>query len=745
MDKRLVIVESPAKSKTIKKFLGKGWEVQASLGHIKDLPKQNLGVNIEKDFQPKYVVIPGKSKIISQLKFEAKSASQIYLAPDPDREGEAIAWHITKEIEKVNPHILRASFNEITKDGVKRGIKEAGPIDMNKVNAQQARRILDRLVGYKVSPILWKTVYRGLSAGRVQSVALRIICEREAEIEKFIPEEYWDLTALLETDKKECFSGRLFKIADKDFKIENQDQAQSLIDDIKNKAFQVAEIKKEKRYRNPYPPHITSTLEQDAAQRLYFSSQKTMKVAQELYEGIELGEKESDGLITYMRTDSVRVSNEAKDAAKGFIGKNFGERYLPEKPREYRSKKTAQEAHEAIRPTFVDYTPDEIKKFLSKDQFKLYQLIWKRFLASQMSSAQYDSKAVEIKAEKYLFKASSSTLIFDGFLKVYEEIKEENSEREEEGKIPELEVGERLNLVELKPQQHFTKPPAKFTEASLIKELEANGIGRPSTYAQIVTTIKLRKYVTSEKRKLFPTELGFTVNKILVENFPKIFNVKFTANMESELDKIEEGEDEWTKVLKDFYVPFEITLKKVEQGKKEIKEKLIEKTDELCGKCGKPMVIKWSKNGRFLACSGFPDCKNTKPLFTKEEEQIINNEKCELCGAEMVLKNGKFGRFLACSKYPDCKNTRPLSLGIECPEKDCGGFLVEKKSRRGNVFYGCSNYPRCNFATWDKPVAFECPQCQAKIMVEKRSKSKGEYLKCIKCGHEKKAEAEVVQ
>ncbi len=783
MEKNLIIVESPAKTRTIKKFLGKNWEVEATKGHIWNLPEKSLGIEIKKGFRPEYEVIKGKEKVISKLKDEAKKVSKVYLAPDPDREGEAIAWHIAQEIDEVNSSIYRACFNEITKEAVLKGINDAGPLDMNKVNAQQARRILDRLVGYKVSPFLWETIYWGLSAGRVQSVALRILSEREKQIEDFIPEEYWSITALLGTFGKQSFYAKLFKIDGKDFKIGKKTQAQTIVDDIKSKTFVVVEFKKEKKHRNPYPPFITSTLQQDAARRLFFPSRKTMGIAQQLYEGVELGSKGSVGLITYMRTDSVRVSEQAKKGLRDFISKNFGEKYLSEKPREYRSKKGAQEAHEAIRPTYLEYTPDSIKDFLSDEQFRLYQLIWSRFVASQMSQASYDTKTVEIEAEKYLFRASSSKLIFDGFLKVYQEIKEENSEDKEEEKLPDLKEGEILKLLELKPQQHFTKPPPRFTEASLIKELETNGIGRPSTYAQIVTTIKQRKYVTSEKRKLVPTELGITVNKILVENFPQIFNVKFTANMESELDKIEEGKDEWVKVLKDFYLPFETTLKKVEKEKIKIKNRLEEKTDEICEKCGKPMIIKWSKNGRFLACSNYPECKNTKPLVSKEEEKIANNQKCELCGSPMVIKTGKFGRFLACSKYPECKNTkplvskeeekivnnqkcelcgspiviktgkfgrflacskypeckysRPLSLGIKCPEKGCDGFLVERKTRRGKVFFGCSNYPRCDFATWDKPIAQICPECGAEFMVLKTSKSKGEFLKCLKCGCEK--------
>ena len=735
--KKLVIVESPAKTKTLKKFLGEEFLVEASLGHVKDLPEKNLGVDIENDFTPDYKIIKGKQKILTRLKSEAKKAKAVYLAPDPDREGEAIAWHIAQEIEKVNPKIYRVSFNEITKEAVLTGIKEAGEIDMNKVNAQQARRILDRLVGYKTSPILWKALYRGLSAGRVQSVALRMICEREKQIEDFVPQEYWSITAILETDKKESFPAKLVKIDGKVFEIATQKDAEGIISDVKDKKFVVANVTKEERNRFPSPPYITSTLQQDAARRLYFSSQKTMKIAQELYEGVELGEKGSVGLVTYMRTDSPRIAEIAKKAAKDFIERNFGSDYIPSKPREYKSRKSAQEAHEAIRPTYIDYTPDQVKKYLSKDQSTLYQLIWNRFMASQMAEAIFQVTTVEIEAEKYLFRATSSEVLFDGFLKIYQDIKEENGEEEEEFKLPTLKEKDLLQLLELVPKQHFTKPPPRFSEASLIKELEENGIGRPSTYAQIVTTIKQRKYVESDKKRLFPTELGKTVNEILVKNFPNIFETKFTANMEEELDKIEEGEEKWVKVLNDFYVPFQSTLKKVENEKGKIKQMTQQATEEICEKCGSPMIIKWSRNGRFLSCSAYPRCKNAKPLEANENEKVLTDQKCELCGAPMMVKIGRYGKFLSCSKYPECKFTRPFSIGVACPQEGCNGYVAERKSKRGKIFYGCSNYPKCKFASWDKPVNEVCPNCGAKFLVEKVNKSKGEYLKCIKCKYEK--------
>jgi len=737
VEKNLVIVESPAKTKALKKFLGREFMVEASVGHVKDLPEKELGVEVENDFAPRYEIIKGKKKVLELLKSRSQKAKAVYLAPDPDREGEAIAWHIASEIEKINPKIFRASFNEITREAVLEGIRKAGEIDMNKVSAQQARRILDRLVGYKISPILWKTVYKGLSAGRVQSVALRIICEREEEIENFVPREYWSITAHLETKGSESFFAKLAKIDGRDFEIPSQKEAEKICSDIEENRFRVAKLTQEKKKRSPSPPYITSTLQQDAARRFSFPAQKTMQIAQQLYEGVELGEKGSVGLITYMRTDSFRIAEVAQKSAREFIRENYGKDYLPAKPRQYKSKKSAQEAHEAIRPTSVEYQPEKIKQFLSRDQLKLYQLIWNRFLASQMAPAIYNSITVEIEAGKYLFKASSSQLAFDGFLRVYQEVKEENSEESEEAKLPPLKEKEDLKLLQLIPKQHFTKPPPRFSEATLIKELEENGIGRPSTYAQIVSTIKQRKYVEVKNRKLYPTELGKTVNRILVENFPNIFEVKFTANMEEELDKIEEGKEEWVKVLKDFYTPFQQTLQQVESNKKNIRELTQKKTDEICEKCGSPMIIRWGRNGKFLACSAFPQCKNTKPLPEGKGGEAISEERCQICGAPMMIKQSRYGRFLACSRYPDCKFTRPLSIGVDCPEDGCDGVVIERKTKKGKTFYGCSNYPRCKFATWDKPINQPCPVCGAKFLVEKSSRSKGDFLRCLKCGYEK--------
>ncbi len=746
MAKNLVIVESPTKTKSLSKFLGKDFSIEASVGHVKDLPERKLGVDLKKNFTPEYVTIKGKEKVLATLKKAAQKAKQVYLAPDPDREGEAIAFHVAEEIKKVNSHIARASFNEITKEAVLKGIKQAGKIDMDKVQAQQARRILDRLVGYQVSPILWKTVYRGLSAGRVQSVALRLICEREEQIVNFVPQEYWSIKAQLETSKKENFLAQLFKIEGKDFQIKNETEVKKMVEDIKTKKFVVTEVKSETKNRYPYPPYTTSTLQQDAARRLYFSPQKTMIIAQQLYEGVELEAGDVEGLITYMRTDSVRIAEEALKTARKFVSVTYSEKYLPGKPNFYKSKKTAQEAHEAIRPTYVEYTPEKVKRFLTKDQFKLYELIWNRFVACQMTPAVYDTTTVDIEAEKYLFRATSSILKFDGFLRIYQDLKDENGngEVEPEATLPQLQQNDLLKLLELLPEQHFTKPPARFSEASLIKELEACGIGRPSTYAIIVSTLKERKYVINEKRRLFPTDLGKTVNEILVENFPDIFEVGFTATMEEELDKVEEGELKWVQVLKDFYKPFSATLEKVQAKEKKIKKQHEEKTDEVCDKCGSPMIIKWGRNGRFLACSNYPTCKNTKSLNHREEKELANGEKCERCGSEMVVKSGRFGRFLACSNYPQCKNTKSITLKIPCPEKGCTGEITEKRSKKGRVFYGCSRYPKCKFASWDKPVAEKCPQCGAGFMVEKSNKSKGEFLKCLSCKFETEPKMEAV-
>ncbi|HHM23582.1 MAG TPA: type I DNA topoisomerase, partial [Bacteroidetes bacterium] len=725
-----------AKTKTINRILGKDFIVKASVGHIKDLPKRRLGVDIDDGFEPEYVTIKGKGKTLQELRKLATQSDQVFLATDPDREGEAIAYHIAEELKKKNPNIKRVLFNEITASAVRDAIEHPTEIDLDKVEAQKARRVMDRLVGYQISPILWKTIYRGLSAGRVQSVALRLICEREDEIEAFVPEEYWTITALLRGEETAPFKAKLVKIDGKYPKIPDEKTAKYYVEDIRKKPFKVVKIEKKDVRRNPPPPFTTSTLQQDAARRFGFTAQRIMSIAQQLYEGVELGSEGSVGLITYMRTDSTRVANEALAAVREYIGTAYGQEYLPAKPRIYRRKGNIQDAHEAIRPTSMQREPRKIAKYLTPDQLKLYQLIWNRFVASQMEAAVFEQTTIDISADEYLFRKTGSVVKFRGYLQVYQESAEKdenggNGTGEEEFPVN-LREGELLKLLDLLPEQHFTKPPARYSESTLIKELDRLGIGRPSTYAMIISTLLNRKYVEKRERRLHPTELGRTVNRLLVANFPDIFNVKFTAEMEAELDQIESGEKTSLSVLEEFYGPFRQAVERVNANRQEIKDSLQEKLEETCPECGSPLVIKWGRNGKFIACSNYPECRYTRPL---EEEEVHTGEKCELCGAEMVVKVGRFGRFLACSNYPKCKNTKPLSLNIPCP-KGCGGTIVERRTRRGKVFYGCSNYPKCDFATWYRPVAERCPQCGNPYMEVRVSKAKGEYLRCPNCKFE---------
>lgn len=751
MAKNLVIVESPAKTKTLSKFLGKDFEIMATVGHIIDLPKSKLGIDVEKGFEPDYHVIKGKEKVIAELKKAAKKADHVFLAPDPDREGEAIAWHVANELSpNGKPKIHRISFNEITKPAVLEAISKPGKIDMNKVNAQQARRVLDRLVGYIVSPFLWKTVARNLSAGRVQSVALRLICEREEEINAFKPEEYWQILAKLATSKKEEFEARLFRIDDKTVStptddgknkivIKSEKEVNGYLKELNGQKYVVSEVEDSQKSRNPYAPFITSTLQQEASKACGYSPKQTMGIAQKLYEGVEIGNEGPVGLITYMRTDSTRISPVAIDAVRGYIEKEFGKEYLPAKPNFYGSKKGSQDAHEAIRPTNVELSPSKVKKYLTGQEFKLYDLIWKRFVASQMNPAKYDVETISITAGRFEFRATAQRVKFDGFMKLYHETKEpdENGNGENGDKtLPPLKVNDKLDLKELTPNQSFTKPPARYSEAMLVKRLEADGIGRPSTYASIISVIKERKYVDAKERKLFPTELGKTVSKILVESLPDIFDVGFTAEMEKELDLVEDGTDDWVKVIGDFYKPFKKTIDSLKKKTKAIKESLTEETDIKCEKCNSPMIIRWGRNGRFLACSTYPDCKSTRPL-PEEEAQTKTDEKCEKCGQPMVVKTGRFGRFMACSGYPECKTTKSLTIGIKCPKPNCTGQIVEKQTRSRRLFYGCSKYPKCDFASWDKPVSEACPVCNYPFLVSKTSKAKGDYLRCPECKHEK--------
>ncbi len=738
MAKSLVIVESPAKAKTINKYLGANFTVKASVGHVKDLPEKKLGVDIEHDFTPEYVVIDGKSKVIDDLKNAAKHADAVYLAPDPDREGEAISWHIAEELKSakdMTPNIYRVMFNEITKKGITDAMQHPGQIDTNRVDAQQARRILDRLVGYKISPILWKKVQKGLSAGRVQSVALRIICEREKEIAAFMTEEYWSITARLAAKKPPIFDAKLLKIGKKKADIANQEQALAIVADVKNAQFIVESVTKKETKRNPVAPFTTSTLQQEAARKLRFSSKKTMSVAQKLYEGIDLGKEGPVGLITYMRTDSTRLSDEAVNEARQYIGEKFGGDYLPSKPQVYKTQKAAQEAHEAVRPTSVYREPEAIKSFLTNEEFRLYELIWKRLLASQMQAAIMDVTTIDVAAGNYLFRATGSVMKFAGFMKLYiegadpqnDQEQEQDQAKEQDVLLPPVEKGDVLDLKELLPKQHFTQPPSRYTEASLVKELEKQGIGRPSTYASIISTIVDRQYVALESRKIKPSELGMLITDLLVENFPKILDVGFTANLEEQLDKIEEGELNWVKSLSAFYQSFEQELERAAKEMRNVKQEREEITDEVCEKCGKPMKIKYGRFGKFLACTGFPKCKNTKQLDEApaaapesanedgqpqaETPQI--EETCPNCGKPMVMKRGRFGSFLACSGYPECKTTQKIAKGkngetvvkaaprvTEEKCEKCGAPLLERQGRNG-AFLACSNYPKCRFT---KPV-----------------------------------------
>ncbi len=736
--KSLVIVESPAKAKTIGKYLGKNFTVKASVGHIMDLPKSKLGVDLEKDFAPTLIQIRGKAKVVNELKAAAKKSDRILLATDPDREGEAIAAHIALSIAGSIKHneVYRVLFNEITKKAILAAIEKPGKIDVNMVDAQQARRILDRLVGYQISPLLWTKVRRGLSAGRVQSVALRLICEREEEIKAFIPEEFWSLTALLEGALPPQFEAKLLKKDEEKLRIKTNEETQAILAALQGQAYVVSKIDKKERRRNPVAPFTTSKLQQEAGRKLGYTSKRTMGIAQGLYEGVELGKAGTVGLITYMRTDSTRVGKEAQDEARELIQNKYGKEYVPEKPPVYASAKSAQEAHEAIRPTSVLHEPDAIKQFLQPDQFKLYKLIWNRFVASQMNPAIIDQTSVDVTAGGYTFRATGSIVKFPGFMAVYMEEKAEDaapSEEDSEALLPPLTEGDTLKLIKLDPKQHFTQPPPRFSEALLVKTLEEKGIGRPSTYAAIISTIQERDYVSKVENKFRPSELGVLVNKLLVENFPEVLDVAFTARMEEELDKVEEGTMPWVEVIREFYAPFSKSLEKAQADMQDFKAEQVP-TDIVCEKCGKPMTVKWGRNGQFLACSGYPDCKNTKP-FVRNENGVVEeapeettDELCPKCQSPLMIKRGRFGKFLACSKYPDCKYTQGMSTGVLCPED--GGKLVERRSRFGKMFYSCANYPDCKYAIWNKPIPRPCPLCKAPFLVEKYSKKTGLSIAC---------------
>jgi DNA topoisomerase-1 len=749
----LVVVESPAKAKTIKKYLGRNYSVKASVGHVKDLPKSKLGVDPENGFAPTYEVIAGKRKALSEIKKAASASAMTYLATDPDREGEAIAWHIAEEVAGDGVQVQRVLFNEITKKAVQEAIQHPLALDKAKFESQQARRVLDRLVGYEISPILWKKVRRGLSAGRVQSVAVRLVVDREREIAVFVPVEYWTLDAELAATLPPAFVARLSKLDGEKAAIGDRATAEALQKELAEAVFTVTKVERRERRRNPAAPFITSKLQQEAANRLHFSAKKTMMLAQRLYEGIELGPEGAVGLITYMRTDSVRLSEDAVAEARSYIGGKYGKEFLPEKPIVYRSSKRAQDAHEAIRPTSLEYSPERVQPFVEPDMYRLYELIWRRFLACQMMPAVYDQTTVDITAGRGVFRAAGNLLKFEGYLAVYGEkpdepdaprgqtngagvapTAEEEAAAEESKALPPLEEGDRLTLNRLLPEQHFTQPPPRFTEASLVKELEEKGIGRPSTYAAILSTIQDKEYVEKRENRFYPTELGTLVTDLLVKAFPRVIDVAFTAGMEEQLDEIAEGASDWVKVLSDFYAPFKVELVAAEAQMRDVKREETP-TDLKCDRCGSPMVIKWGKMGRFLACSGYPECKNTMDFEQQPDGTIVpvkeqvTDKLCEKCGRPMAIKRGRFGRFLACTGYPECKSSQPLSLGIPCPN-GCGGELTERRTRRGKIFYGCNRYPECTFAAWDKPLLEKCPECASPYLVQRYSKRDGPYIAC---------------
>ena len=824
MSKGLVIVESPAKAKTIQKYLGKGFTVDASFGHVKDLPKSSLGVDVEDGFLTEYVVIPGKEKVLAKLKKLALSADKIYLAPDPDREGEAIAAHLADELsddgkkkkkgktakkaeDADGPRIQRVTFNEITQRAVKAAFEHPRDIDQNLVDAQQARRVLDRLVGYQVSPLLWDKVRRGLSAGRVQTVALRLIVDREREIKAFEKKEYWTIDANLTGGKPPAFDARFLGKGEEKVEITNGEHAEKIRLALESAQWAVRSAEKKERRRNPTPPFTTSKLQQDSSRKLRFNVKRTMMIAQRLYEGVELGEEGLVGLITYMRTDSTRVAPEAIAEVREYITGEYGAQYLPESPNTYKEKKDAQGAHEAIRPTSAMRHPDQVKQYLQEDEFKVYKLIWQRFIASQMNPAVFDQTTVDIDAksgnEVFWFRVTGSVMKFDGFLKVYEESKDSKDEEDEElkHKLPPLEAGQKLTLKSLKPEQHFTEPPPRYNEASLVKELEERGIGRPSTYATILSTIQERQYAQKLGGKFTPTEIGLVVTDLLVENFKDIFDFQYTARLEEELDEIEEGKEKWTDALADFYKKFAKDLRYAEKHMENIK-RMEKPTDEKCERCGAPLVIKWGKHGSFYACSTYDKEDPNSCTFTKENpinlpdldsadmQETSQEEYCENCGRVMVLKRGRFGQFMACTGYPDCKTTRRLDQGKRVPDipldekcPDCGrnliirhgrygeftscsgypdckyvkqnfigvkcplckeGELVEKRARKGNTFYGCARYPKCKFTSAAKPLAEKCPKCGNEYLVE-RLRKEGTVIACPnkECDYEREGAGEL--
>ncbi len=728
--KSLVVVESPTKVKTIQKYLDSSYIVKASMGHVRDLPKSKLGVDEKRDFKPDYRVLPAKKKVLDELKKAAEKVGTLYIATDPDREGEAIGWHLAQELGVAKAKTYRIMFNEITERAVKAAFQHPGKIDIKKVDAQQARRVLDRLVGYKLSPLLWQKIRRGLSAGRVQSIAVRLLTEREREILAFVATEYWSLHARLRGKNPPEFTATLREYNGEKAALATEAATLAVMTSLHGATWRVKSVTRGERRRNPAAPFITSTLQQEASRKLHFTAKKAMMLAQQLYEGIELGSEGAVGLITYMRTDAVRVAREAQDEARSWITGRLGREYLPDAPPTYKAKKSAQEAHEAIRPSAVEREPKAVARFLSKDQLALYRLIWERFLASQMLPAVYDTVAADIEA---------ATLKFAGFTAVYVESREESDavpEEEQEAVVPPLTEGEILKLLALDPKQHFTQPPPRYTEASLVKTLEERGIGRPSTYAQILSTIQDREYARREKGTLFPSELGMLVTDRLVPFFPEIMDVDFTAQLEESLDLVEEGDADWVKLVGKFNTQLDKDIRKAKKDMPD--DKVGEDTGEKCPDCGKPVLEKWGRFGKFLACSGYPDCKYTKDLGGREKPaDEMTDEACPTCGKPMVIKHGRFGKFIACSGYPECKTTKPVTLGITCPEEGCGGQLVERRSKRGKTFYACSKYPECKFVAWARPIIEPCPKCGATFLTERVAKGGKRTRACIRgeCGY----------
>ena len=788
MAKSLVVVESPAKAKTINKYLGKDFKVVASMGHIRDLPKSKLGVDVDEGFEPVYETIPARKKVIKALRDAARNVTRVYVATDPDREGEAIGWHLAKELGNKKRKISRLTFNEITRSAILAALDQPGEIDQRMVDAQQARRVLDRLVGYKLSPLLWDKVRRGLSAGRVQSVTLKLVCDREAEIERFDPEEYWNITARLAGRIPPEFDAKLVKKGKKAFKVGNEAEAKNVLADLDKATYLVGSVATKERKKHAAPPFITSKLQQASK----FPVKRTMMIAQQLYEGVELPGEESVGLITYMRTDSTRVAEQALDEVRDRISSVFGPDFLPAKPNRFRTKKGAQDAHEAIRPTSMERDPESVRPHLTPEQFYLYRLIWNRFLASQMPPATFDDTTVDILADNYVFRAKGSVPKFSGWLAVYEQAETDaptgpgpspadGDDEAPTGLLPPLVEGDRLDLKAIKPEQKFTQPPPRFSEATLVRELEENGIGRPSTYASIIGVLQVREYAEKIEGRFKPTRLGRLVTELLSESFDDIIQVAYTRDLEERLDRIEEGQADYEGTVGSFYRKFRTDLKKAAKAMPDVKTKGLP-SDETCDKCESPMIVKVGKFGMFLACSAYPECQNTRELEKTETAADEQDEACENCGRPMVVKRGRFGQFLACSGYPECKTTRKListaqglaaakpdqpldepcpkcgsnlvikhgrfgeftacsnypkcryvklkSMGVLCPND--GGDIVERKSRRGRVFYGCSNYPDCEFTLWNEPLQEKCPQCGAPFLVEKVTKRYGRQVLCHK-------------